>query len=338
MLLQLSVIQSYPKSNALHDPSTTSLHELYNGLIKEAAHAQKLGMRRNTLYNFTINHEVSQPNRLSPLKVDQESSFGLDDLKHMVKILVITVDDYTSKINDLDTKLQKLEKTNNELEFKNEEIKYKNDEQKKKNSELELNIKMLQHLSKTKVDENTGKILQLQNKVGDLDKKNKLLEKKNRQLEMLNEQQTRKNNALEMNVKMLQELSKTLVVRSCEELARHGITENGIYTIDPDGELNGSDPIQVHCKFDSGKAITEIGHFNEALINVEKCEEVGCFRQKMTYNVPMSQIASLISISSECVQKIGFGCFLAPLMANDVKMGGWFDRNGNTVRYIKLIA
>ena len=107
------IVHSYPKSNALHDPSTTSLHELYNGLIKEAAHAQKLGMRRNTLYNFTINHDVSKP--LSPLKVGQESSFGLDDLKHMVKILVITVDDYTSKINDLDTKMQKLEKTNHDL-------------------------------------------------------------------------------------------------------------------------------------------------------------------------------------------------------------------------------
>ena len=42
---------------------------------------------------------------------------------------------------------------------------------------------------------------------------------------------------------------------------RFGVNETGVYTIDPDGQLIGHDPISVRCIFNDGEeAITEFGH------------------------------------------------------------------------------
>ena len=133
---------------------------------------------------------------------------------------------------------------------------------------------------------------------------------------------------IEERLAHVEELSKIKVLRSCEELARHGVSKNGIYEVDPDGELVGYDPISVYCTFDNGIAITEVKHSYEKVIDVEKCEGIGCFKQDIDYMIPLSQIEALTSISESCDQSISFGCFLAPLLSNGDELGGWLDRYG----------
>ena len=85
------------------------------------------------------------------------------------------------------------------------------------------------------------------------------------------------------------------ILRSCEELARHGVGKNGDYLVDPDGELLSQDPIMVHCIFDEGPAITEISHYQEKPIIVDHCDSKECYEQSIEYNVPLAQIEALIS-------------------------------------------
>ena len=128
----------------------------------------------------------------------------------------------------------------------------------------------------------------------------------------------------------VEELSKinTKFLRTCEELALHGISTDGLYKIDPDGEMIGFAPIEVYCIFGAeGNVVTEIKHYQ--VIEVEKCAQPQCFNKTVEYEVPMEQIEALISLSTTCGQSISFGCFLAPLLSNGEELGGWKDRNGN---------
>ena len=126
----------------------------------------------------------------------------------------------------------------------------------------------------------------------------------------------------------VEEMSKVKILRSCEELARHGVAKNGDYLVDPDGELISNDPIMVHCTFDEGPAITEISHYQEKPIIADHCDSAQCFEQSIDYNIPLEQIQALISLSDSCKQFIDFGCFLAPLANEGDFLGGWTDRVG----------
>ena len=132
----------------------------------------------------------------------------------------------------------------------------------------------------------------------------------------------------EERLEMVEELSKVKILRSCEELARHGVAKNGAYTIDPDGEMISSDPIVVNCIFDSGNVITEIPHYQEKPIVIDHCDTLACFNQNIDYPVPLSQLEALVSLSENCEQFVSFGCFLAPLETEDQFLGGWNDRKG----------
>ena len=46
--------------------------------------------------------------------------------------------------------------------------------------------------------------------------------------------------------------------KTCTDLANHGITETGMYPVDPDGFGIGTEPIMVHCNFTTNT--TEIYH------------------------------------------------------------------------------
>ena len=46
--------------------------------------------------------------------------------------------------------------------------------------------------------------------------------------------------------------------KTCEDLAKHGITESGMYPVDPDGFGNGAEPVMVQCNFTTNT--TEILH------------------------------------------------------------------------------
>ena len=112
-----------------------------------------------------------------------------------------------------------------------------------------------------------------------------------------------KNNAkdVEERLENLEELSKIKILRTCAELQQHGIDRNGIFLVDPDGELIGEEPIYVYCDFDQGT--TEVMHDMEELMKIEKCETgPGCSVYNLTYRAPKSQIEALVQLSSSCTQ------------------------------------
>ena len=49
--------------------------------------------------------------------------------------------------------------------------------------------------------------------------------------------------------------------KTCEDLAKHGITESGMYSIDPDGFGTGAEPVMARCDFTTNT--TEILHDHE---------------------------------------------------------------------------
>ena len=137
----------------------------------------------------------------------------------------------------------------------------------------------------------------------------------------------------------LEEIIKTNILRSCAEYASFGVTKNGHYTVDPDGQRNGKAPIQVYCKFQNGTGITEIEHNAEHTIEIDKCAEISCFKQQINYSIPTDQIAALKELSEECQQSIKFGCYSAPLYdyVTDNYLGGWLDYNSKLILNLKLI-
>jgi hypothetical protein len=135
--------------------------------------------------------------------------------------------------------------------------------------------------------------------------------------------------SVEERLDYLEEISKVKVLRSCDELAAHGVSKSDFYEIDPDGELIGSPPITVYCNFNTGA--TEVIHDSESMLKVEHCGEVGCYKHDVQYLAPMNQIQALIQLSDSCSQSFDFGCYLAPLTFDDINLGTWLDKNGNTL-------
>ena len=88
--------------------------------------------------------------------------------------------------------------------------------------------------------------------------------------------------------------------------------------------------MQVYCRFINGVAITEVLHDSEVTVKVQKCQEIGCFKHPISYQIPMPQMAALVSLSHQCEQDIRFGCLLAPLHAQNNELGGWKDIHGNS--------
>ena len=114
---------------------------------------------------------------------------------------------------------------------------------------------------------------------------------------------------------LLKQAAKNLdTARNCQELANLGMTNSGIYHLDPDGQDIGAGAISVRCDFSDNS--TEIVHDQSLeMIFDGNCVEQGCERKNLDYQVPESQIKALINSSEACQQSIRFDCFLAPLAA-----------------------
>jgi hypothetical protein len=132
----------------------------------------------------------------------------------------------------------------------------------------------------------------------------------------------------EERLSYLEQISRTKVLRSCHEMAQHGVDRNDFYLIDPDGQLIGNPPILAYCNFET--KVTEIVHDSEELLKIEHCDTIGCDKHDIQYGVVMSQLQSLIQLSETCEQVIDFGCFLAPLSFEKVNFGSWLDKNGKS--------
>ncbi len=73
----------------------------------------------------------------------------------------------------------------------------------------------------------------------------------------------KKGDTVEERLEHLEEVAKVKVLRSCDELAKHGITKSGDYDIDPDGDMIGNPPIKVFCDFVTGETL--IHHDSEVV-------------------------------------------------------------------------
>ena len=133
--------------------------------------------------------------------------------------------------------------------------------------------------------------------------------------------------SIEERVEKLEQLSKYKTLRTCQELASHGLTLSGIYEIDPDGADIGLGPIQVYCDFATNT--TQIFHDKEEEIEIAKCGTVGCATYTMNYSAPKEQIDALKALSQSCAQEIEYKCFLAPLRSESIDHGYWQDQNGD---------
>lgn len=132
-------------------------------------------------------------------------------------------------------------------------------------------------------------------------------------------------------VEHLKELSKLLSVRTCDEMYDYGLTKSDYYFIDPDGPLNGEEPIHVYCDFTEG--LTQISHDSEDNIEVTHCPDPGCYSRPIIYNSSMEQIKTLIELSESCKQLIRYDCYVSALEDEGIDFGYWVDRNGQSQIY-----
>lgn len=140
-----------------------------------------------------------------------------------------------------------------------------------------------------------------------------------------------KNKTIEERLEHVEELSKINSLRSCAEYAAYGMTQSGMYNIDPDGQLVGLPGFDVFCNFSSGT--TEILHDKEFPVDITPCEEDFCYRLNVTYTAPMDQITALMDLSETCYQDISFSCFLSALSIGEEPVGLWINRHNQMETY-----
>ena len=142
-----------------------------------------------------------------------------------------------------------------------------------------------------------------------------------------------KMNDINDEVEYLRELSKLLSVRTCEEMHDYGVNKSDYYLVDPDGPLNGEEPIRVYCDFTEDYGFTRISHDTEQKIEVAHCNDPGCYARPIVYDSSMEQIKTLIELSNSCSQPIRYDCFASSLQTEGVNYGYWIDKNGEDQIY-----
>ena len=145
-----------------------------------------------------------------------------------------------------------------------------------------------------------------------LEQKNEDLEKSNAKMASRIQKLEDENKDINDELQYLKEISKLIVVRTCQEMYEYGIRTSNYYFIDPDGPLIGKEPIQVYCEFNDENVATKVSHNSEDNIKVGHCEDPGCYSREIIYNAPMEQIQSLIELSKSCSQEIRYDCFWHP--------------------------
>ncbi len=118
--------------------------------------------------------------------------------------------------------------------------------------------------------------------------------------------------------------NKDFLPRSCYELkATSPTAQSGLYFIDPDGQINGDDPVQAYCDMDTSMihkkllnciAVLEIFNYDETIgttsilhdseekTSVTSCADAGCYTKQIKYNATLRQMLMLADISGSCQQ------------------------------------
>merc|ERR1712184_90419 len=118
---------------------------------------------------------------------------------------------------------------------------------------------------------------------------------------------------------------------SCQEWFDRGETEDGIYEIKPNLDI---EPFPVECRF-NGEIVTTVITHDHTLpgstiwTKPRGCDEAGCYSVKLNYDLDISQIASVIDISESCHQVVENNCTENSL----TNFAWWTDRSGNEINY-----
>ena len=142
---------------------------------------------------------------------------------------------------------------------------------------------------------------------------------------------TTQNQIIQQRMHKLEEITKTLALRSCYEYMEYGIKTPGMYYIDPDGRLGVGAPFPVNCDFESG--ITEVIHDQQEKIEIPHCSGNMCYELDLRYPTTKQQLSSLIDLSDSCTQQIQFDCYMAPLFRSGEPVGAWTNREGENEYY-----
>ena len=199
-----------------------------------------------------------------------------------------------NEINDLRSQMKDVISRVQDLETENDKVKFQVKDLKNENNELKHEIELL----KTEKHE-------LEHKMNDINDE----------------------------VEYLKELSKLLSVRTCEEMHDYGVNKSDYYLVDPDGPLNGEEPIRVYCDFTEDYGFTRISHDTEQKIEVAHCNDPGCYARPIVYDASMEQIKTLIELSDSCSQPIRYDCFASSLQDEGINYGYWLDKNGEDQIY-----
>ncbi|XP_077992102.1 uncharacterized protein LOC144446224 [Glandiceps talaboti] len=123
-----------------------------------------------------------------------------------------------------------------------------------------------------------------------------------------------------------------LDVASCGEWKRKGYTNDGYYTIDPDGPYNGVDPFRVYCDFSSeSNAIHVFHHAQEQRGHITDFEAALSYNFEITYDngVTMDQMKAVMDISDTCYQYLKYECYGSIMKYGGTNYAAWYDRDGN---------
>ena len=106
------------------------------------------------------------------------------------------------------------------------------------------------------------------------------------------------------------------------------VTASGIFPIDLDGAGHGLPTIKAHCNPQTD--VTTIGE--NTIIQVEKCDSIGCFKKSINYEATTSHFETLIKEASTCKQSIRVDCLMAPLSVS-IKYDEYQTNSSNNREY-----
>ena len=125
---------------------------------------------------------------------------------------------------------------------------------------------------------------------------------------------------------------------SCSVIRKYVSSVSGNYVIDPDGE-GGLAPFPVFCDMTdkNGVGVTVISHDSESRTYVQHSGGYGgkgSYSRDIHYTgASLSQLASLIRVSSHCEQFIKYECHHSVLLFNNNPYGWWVSRDSTKMTY-----
>ena len=113
---------------------------------------------------------------------------------------------------------------------------------------------------------------------------------------------------------------------------------SGKHYLSPKGKgLSPSQLVQVYCDMssNSGVGVTVIGHDSESRTLVKGYNPPGSYKRKITYDISMEEIVSIMNQSKNCEQFIKYECHDSVLRfsSRGTYYGWWVSRQGSKMNY-----